>query len=354
MIPELGKLFLLFHVRYEPEVDLRLGHRRVHGLRALFDVAADEAANRARRRIDEAAEHLEVVPASDELRDAPEFFQRVGLEGARSQVAQLAGGRTARVLVPPGHLDPALRVSEGHERVDETPRRIRGDRRVRGVLVHLRRPTGHLDVQDALASELDLRRSLVEMVAALNRRAVRVQDLLVRTDEGAEVGTADLLLALDHELQVDRRPAFDAIPGLDREDLHDQVALRIRATAAPELALFDRRVERIALPFVQRVDGLDVVMLVHEQRRLALVDDHLAEDDVRSAIRRIFARLESVLGQETPDEGSGLRLGPLVRRDRGKSNVLLENLQGLPRVRFNTGQDIREGQSTHPRWEGRR
>src|SRR5439155_929231 len=86
----------------------------------------------------------------------------------------------------------------------------------------------------------------------------------------------------------------------------------------------------------------------------ALVDDHLAEDDVRSAIRRIFARLETVLGQETPDEGSGLRLGPLVRRDRGKSNVLLENLQGLPRVRFNTGQDIREGQSTHPRWEGRR
>src|SRR5206468_11507675 len=121
----------------------------------------------------------------------------------------------------------------------------------------------------------------------------------------------------------------------------------------PSSTLFPYTTLFRSLPFVQRVDGLDVVMLVHEQRRPALVDDHLAEDDVRSAIRRIFARLETVLGQETPDEGSGLRLGPLVRRDRGKSNVLLENLQGLPRVRFNTGQDIRERQSTHRLREGR-
>src|SRR5439155_257515 len=127
----------------------------------------------------------------------------------------------------------ALRVSKGHERVDEPPRRIRSDCRVRRMLVDLRRAAGHLDVQDAFASELNFRSSLVEMVAALDRRAVRVQDVLVRTDEGAKVGTADLLLALDHELQVDRRPAFDAIPGLDREDLHDQVALLIRAPASP-------------------------------------------------------------------------------------------------------------------------
>src|SRR5438128_5979533 len=98
-------------------------------------------------------------------------------------------------------------------------------------------------------------------------------------------GAPDLLLALDDELQVDRRPTFDALPCLDREELHDEVALRVRAASAPELAVLDRRVERIPLPFVQRVDRLDVVMLVHEERRLALVDDHLTEDDVRPAVR---------------------------------------------------------------------
>src|SRR5206468_10069746 len=53
--------------------------------------------------------------------------------------------------------DPALRVSKGHERVDEPPRRIRSDCRVRRMLVDLRRAAGHLDVQDAFASELDFR-----------------------------------------------------------------------------------------------------------------------------------------------------------------------------------------------------
>src|SRR5947199_408890 len=112
-------------------------------------------------------EHLEVVAAPDELGHPPEFLEGVGLECARSQIAQFAGGRTARVLVPTGYLDPALGVSQGHEGVDKPPRRVRSNRRVRGVLVHLRGPAGHLDVQDALASELDLRGALVEMVATL-------------------------------------------------------------------------------------------------------------------------------------------------------------------------------------------
>src|SRR2546428_3951050 len=159
--------------------------------------------------------------------------------------------------------------------------------------VHLRGPTGHLDVQNALASELDFGGPLVEMVTAFDRRAVRMQDLLVRVDERSEVGAPDFLLALDDELQVDRGPTFDALPCLDREELHDEVALRVRAASAPELAVLDRRVERIPLPFVQRVDRLDVVMLVHEERRLALIDDHLTEDDVRPRSEEHTSELQS-------------------------------------------------------------
>src|SRR2546426_12601051 len=47
VIPELRELFLLLHVRDETEIDLRLRHRRIHGLRALFDIPAHEAADRA-------------------------------------------------------------------------------------------------------------------------------------------------------------------------------------------------------------------------------------------------------------------------------------------------------------------
>src|SRR2546426_8817757 len=99
------------------------------------------------------------------------------------------------------------------------------------MLVHLRGPARHLDVQDALASELDLRGPLVEMVTAFDRRAVRMQDLLVRADERSEVRAPDFLLALDDELQVNRRPTLDALPCLDREELHDEIALRVRAAS---------------------------------------------------------------------------------------------------------------------------
>src|SRR2546425_848707 len=47
VIPELRELFLLLHVRDETEIDLRLRHRRIHGLCALFDIPAHEAADRA-------------------------------------------------------------------------------------------------------------------------------------------------------------------------------------------------------------------------------------------------------------------------------------------------------------------
>src|SRR5256886_16283257 len=213
------------------------------------------------------------------------------------------------------------------------------------MLVHLRGPAGHLDVQDALASELDLRGPLVEMVTAFDRRAVRMQDLLVRADERSEVRAPDFLLALDDELQVDRRPTLDALPCLDREELHDEIALRVRAASTPELAVLDRRVERIPRPLVQRVDRLDIVTLIHEERRLALGDDHLTEDDVRPAVRRIFAGLETVLDEQTTDERRGLGLGPLVGRNHGEPDVLLPNIVRRARIRLDPALDIPEGQT---------
>src|SRR2546427_3746948 len=105
------ELLLLSHIRDEPKVDLRFRDRGVHGLRALLDVPAHEAANRASRGIDQASEQLEIAPAADEFGDAPELFEGLRLEGARVQVPQLAGTRAPRVRVPAGDLDSTLRVA---------------------------------------------------------------------------------------------------------------------------------------------------------------------------------------------------------------------------------------------------
>src|SRR5437867_9484104 len=226
MLPEFRELRLLLHVRDQAEVDLRFRDRRVHGLRALLDVPAHEAANRASRGIDQAPEQLEIATAADEFGDAPELLEGLRLEGARAQVPQLAGARTPRVRVPAGDLDSTLRVAQRHERVDQSPHRVRRDRRVRRMLVHFRGAAGHLDVEDAFASELDLRRALVEVIAALDRRALRAQDLLVRVHVGGEMRAPALFLRFYGELEFDRGPPFDGLSRLDREELHDQVAFR--------------------------------------------------------------------------------------------------------------------------------
>ena len=118
MVPQLRELLLLLHVRHQTEIDLRLGDRGVHGLRSLLDVPADEPTDRAGRGVDEPPDELEIVLPSDELLDAPESFQRVRGEGARPQIPQFAGGWPARVLVPPGDLDPTVRVPQRRQEVD--------------------------------------------------------------------------------------------------------------------------------------------------------------------------------------------------------------------------------------------
>jgi len=60
---------------------------------------------------------------------------------------------------------------------------------------------------------------VVEVVPALDRRAVGPEELPVPLDERPEVRTPDLLLALHDELEVDRQVPRDALPPLDREDL---------------------------------------------------------------------------------------------------------------------------------------
>ena len=66
----------------------------------------------------------------------------------------------------------------------------------------------------------------------------------------------------------------------------------------------------------------------------------LTEDDIRTAVRRILAGLEPVFREEPPHERRGLRLRPLVRRDRGETAVLFQRLKGLFRIRFHPSEDV--------------
>ena len=102
---------------------------------------------------------------------------------------------------------------------------------------------------------------------------------LCDADEVVEVDAADLLLALDEELDVERQAAALLQVRLDRLDVHEHLALVVGGAARVDLAVAHGRLERRAGPQLDRIDRLHVVVAVEEDRRLAGRVQPVAVDD---------------------------------------------------------------------------
>jgi hypothetical protein len=79
--------------------------------------------------------------------------------------------------------------------------------------------------------------------ASLPQAPIGAQQVGVLMAELLEVNRADLLLALDQEVDSDRQCAFSCQPGLDRLDSQHQVAFVVGHTAGVELAITRRWIE---------------------------------------------------------------------------------------------------------------
>ncbi len=93
---------------------------------------------------------------------------------------------------------------------------------------------------------------------------VGLEPVRVLLDEGTEVRRAGLLLALDQQLQVDRRggPARGGEVGADAECVEEHLPLVVGRPARVEAALADLRLEGVAGPAVLAGGGLNVVVPV--------------------------------------------------------------------------------------------
>ena len=102
----------------------------------------------------------------------------------------------------------------------------------------------------------------------------------LRLQQRLEVGAADLLLALDDDLHVDRHlagavPAEEAADGLE---VAEDLALVVAGAPAEQPAGPQGGLEGRGGPLVQRVDGLDVVVAVDQRRRGAVGVEPVAVD----------------------------------------------------------------------------
>jgi hypothetical protein len=88
-------------------------------------------------------------------------------------------------------------------------------------------------------------------------------------EQRLEVRRTGLLLALDEELQRDRRRVLTGGREMrtEAEQVEQQLALVVGCPAGTQHVTIDRRVERVGVPQLQRVDRLHVVMGVDEHGR---------------------------------------------------------------------------------------
>ena len=106
------------------------------------------------------------------------------------------------------------------------------------------------------------------------------------------MGRGRFLLALEHVLEVDRKAAAGRQDGGRGHDVGVGLALVVGRAAGEHPTADDDRLEGRRRPQVQRIDRLDVVMAVDQDRRRSgrvepvRIDDRMAAGLVRSACSR--------------------------------------------------------------------
>ena len=120
----------------------------------------------------------------------------------------------------------------------------------------------------------DRRDVALEVARVADHGDVRGQAVPVRLDPAVQAVGAVLLLALEHERQVDRGRQAGRPQRLEGREVHHELALVVGHAPPDEPAVPQERLERRRLPQLERVHRLHVVVAVdqHDRGARRLVD----------------------------------------------------------------------------------
>jgi hypothetical protein len=137
---------------------------------------------------------------------------------------------------------------------------------------------------------------------------VRVEEVCVRSRNAGQVGRRDLLLALDHHLDVDGQRPAGVQPPAHRGDVGQHPGLVVGGAAAEEPPVAHGGLERRGGPPVRAPDGLDVVVGVQQHRRGVGAGAEPVAGDVR--VRPVDLEQLHVLEAGAPQQVGGRLGGP--------------------------------------------
>jgi hypothetical protein len=163
----------------------------------------------------------------------------------------------------------------------------------------------------------------------------------MRVGEVDEMRRADLFFAFDDELQPQRQFPARRLPGGDGGDSRGDVAFVVGDTARPDSPVANLAGPGIALPEIERLGRLDVVVVVKAER-FRLRPGQLGVDD-RIAARHVdLPHIGADAGEHRFDECCRLRHPDPLRRHSRLPQQRLQVGDRFVGVRVDAGEDIRE------------
>ena len=182
----------------------------------------------------------------------------------------LLGARRDHPIVETGNPDVSILVFQRANDFCDRLHRVRG-----GAAVHSRMQVMvgalhmNLAVDNSAKTHAQGGQARREHLGVADHGRVALQASGIGLDERLDDIAADLLLAFDHELHVDRELAVLAQEPLDRLDQNDDLSLIVGGAARVNVVAANFRFERSGFPFIQWVRRLHVIVAVAEHRRLA-------------------------------------------------------------------------------------
>jgi hypothetical protein len=195
------------------------------------------------------------------------------------------------------------------------------------------RAHAHVDVHDAAKARGERRQPGVEVRGVREHEHVASQPLALRAQEAREMERADLLLALDDPLHVDRKASLALEPGALRSDVEQDARLVVHDAAPVEASVAAAgRLEGRRPPVREPSRWLHVVVGVDERRRRvgSCVEPLAQHVGVRAGHAQDLDALHAGAFEQLRDVGSrsfelrGIEAARRDARDRRQLHQLLD------------------------------
>ena len=269
--------------------------------------------------------------------------------GSAASAARSSSDSGDDVVVEARDADPAVRALQPGDDLGEGVGRVLDGAAVAArVEVDGRPDDVDLGVHDPAQAERDGRQVALEEARVADDRDVGREPLAVRLEPRVEVDRARLLLALEDVPDVDRHRAAGREERRGGHHVGVDLALVVGRAAGEHPVADDDRLERRRRPQLERVDRLDVVVAVDDDRRGVRGVEPVGVDDRMAAGLGDLDVLQAGRGQRVGQPVGGGTAVVGVGRERRDARDAQERLvrleaRGLRRVEVGVEGGVRCG-----------